>query len=152
MQHRVLAAAGDWEALKRYWMPAAGALDDDQSRIVAEVDLGSFEDDLVELVRRAYAQAEADPSIRGLYWEFDLDNDWTNSLSLCDQYLPVLDWYASEIGWIDGPECPLAAMVDTTFHDPAGQFGVARVLATFGRALDRAGPRVLPRGIRLARR
>jgi hypothetical protein len=142
------ADAADWDGLERAAQElGARGLPGEIVDRVRSIDLGGYEDTLVEMLRAGDAKAKR--GVRALYWEFDLDNGWASSLALCGSF-DVLDgeWTTDERAWMEGPDCSaFAAAYEAVRHesqDAVESTFVGRTYAAFGRAYTRAGLEHLP--------
>lgn len=136
----------DWDGLERLYRRRLDQVDHEAAGTIASVDLAAYESQLRQRLRDV-VQA-ADGSVAAVYWEFDVDNNWSSAFFLCTDYAPeeaqADDWAASFVGSnvIAGPSMPvLATLLGTTWAGGQADVSrnlylVARTIATVGRAAD----------------
>ena len=139
---RPWVARRDWAGLERTFEDACRADAPGEEAGISRVDLRRYTGALVNLVGRA--SKALGPDIAAVYWEFDVDNDWSSAAFLCSRYEPETatddDW-ASEFDAeraIHGPAMPELARLMSTWtgneHAAANAYLIARTIAAFGRA------------------
>jgi hypothetical protein len=114
---------------------------------IAAVDLGDYRTRLAEGLTGAEQRASS-AKAGAIYWEFDLDNDWSSTFFICRSYSPES---AGDDGWaadfdesttIAGPsQSELSRLFATNWNKTAADIGcniflIARTLVAFGKAAE----------------
>lgn len=135
----------DWDGLEREFSrrcrELAGVA---QAERISAVSLSDYQSSLQRSMSRAVAKARAE-GVRGLYFEYDLDNDWQSGFFFCPTYLPESagddDWACDYTDNLEGPDMPLLSEIYCENHFDrtpialgSTLFLVARTVAAFGRA------------------
>jgi hypothetical protein len=102
-------ALRDWAGLERNFRDACRADAPDREPGVSAVDLRQYSAALTDLIERI--PHLLGPKIAAVYWEFDLDNEWSSAAFLCLAYEPegaADDDWASEFDVervVQAPRC-----------------------------------------------
>jgi len=116
----------------------------DQARRIAAVDLSEYQAALATGCAAAIALA-LESKAKAIYFEYNMDSDWTGSFFICAEYLPESsgddDWASDWTNEITGPpqsELSQIYLENGWRKSPASvgstTFLVARTMAAFGRA------------------
>jgi hypothetical protein len=143
-QMKSFIASRDWDGLEREFgrrcRELAGVAQADR---ISGISLSDYQSSLERSLSQAVAKARAE-RVRGLYFEYDLDNDWQSGFFFCPMYLPESvgddDWACDYADSMRGPEMPVLSEIycENHFdHTPTALgstlFLVARTVAAFGR-------------------
>jgi hypothetical protein len=144
-QMKPFIARRDWDGLEREFgrrcCEFAGVA---QAERISGISLSDYQSSLERSLSQAVTKARAE-GVRGLYFEYDLDDDWQSGFFFCPTYLPESagsdDWACDFTDSLSGPEMPVLSEIYCENHfdrTPTALgstlFLVARTVAAFGRA------------------
>lgn len=141
---RGLIARGDWAGLESEFGNNSSEVDPARADAIQSIDLDAYASELGHGVRAAALRVR--PETAAVYWEFDVDNDWSSAFFFCESYRPESegddDWAAEFDSslTIPGPSMPvLGANFAPTWNGSStdaavNAFLIARTVAAFGRA------------------
>lgn len=144
-----------WLSLETQYRDLSRANDGPGAAAIEAVDLSGYQARLTDDLSRLSEAARLQPTA-AVYWEFDVDNNWSSSFFLCPTYRPEADgdddWAADfeDHDVVSGPDMTaLARLYARSWNGSPAEtarnlYLIARTLAAFGRAADAAWPGRLP--------
>jgi len=143
---------GDWDRVEaKYRELAQGVSDKKLVSRIEKIDMTEYKKSLYEAMREAIELAESQ-SAQAIYFEYDVDNNWTGHFCICPEYFPETeeddDW-ASE--WEEEVPGPTLGEFAKIYHDYGGLgddaskngitlYLIARTVCTFCRCVDDLPP------------
>lgn len=141
---RPLLAAGDWSGVERAGQQLCQQHAPHLAGPIAKVPVAKYEKALRASLLEAFQRAT--PEVVAIYWEYDLDNDWSSAFFLCGEYRPLSagddDWAADWLDDFNGPDFqPFARLYQAEFDRTPEALAstvylVARTMAALGRAAE----------------
>jgi hypothetical protein len=138
----------DWDAIEaKYRALAADEAGSKVAKQVAEVDLTAYQSELAECLSQAL-EAARDSDAEAVYFEYDMDNDWSGWFFVCESYNAEGDcddeWATEYDEEVEGPSLPAFAKLFSKHGGMGGQGGgasvtaylVARTVASLGRCVQ----------------
>lgn len=139
-------ADNDWDGLEKSARKRAEKLAGKEvAQTIADVDLAAYTEQLEDALKEAYERAEEEEAA-AVYFEYDMDNQWSGSLYVCADYSPEDDedddWASNCDEELEAPDCPaLAELYEPDFDADDKDRGtngylIARTIAAFGRCVE----------------
>ncbi len=143
---RSYIANNDWDGLEKNARKRAEKLAGKElAAAVAKVDLSKYTEQLEDVMKDAFESAEQQEA-SAVYFEYDMDNQWSGTFFVCPDYSPEDDedddWAADYDEEFEGPEnADLTELYESGFDTDDRERGlngylIARTVATFGRCVE----------------
>ena len=142
----------NWDRVEAKYRELAESLSDKKAvNRIEKIDLAEYKKLLYEGLREAVELAESE-SAHAIFFEYDMDNNWTGHFCICPEYFPETeeddDWASEWEEEVAGPDLLDFARIH---HDHGGlgdnesQNGItlyliARTVCTFGHCVDDLPP------------